>query len=294
MHHSLRDRLYQSAVSLFARIDAAATVPALDAARLSRRAIVAGAVLCLTGYVTPVAAQADAASKLTAREVVRELFLAEAGKRVDLSGRDLSGLDLSGVDFKGADLSQANLFGANLTEANLAGADLTGAVLDRTVLVRTDFTSAVLRNASMLRPSVAPDLRFVARDLPSFRNADLRGVRITARLGGADFSSADLSGADFAPPSERGLGGTPTHGLARSNFAGATLVGTNMAGLTLSFSTFAGADLRDANLSDADLSGADLTRANLTGTNLTGADLNGAKLDGAAGIAAHPHAVIAR
>lgn len=219
--------------------------------------------------------------KMTAREVVQALFQAKPGERVDLSDTDLTGLDLSGVDFKGADLSRSNLFGVDLTNANLDGATLTEAVLDRSILVRTNFGSAAMRDASILRPSVAPDLHFVAGDLPSFRNADLRGVRITARLGGADFSKADLTAADFAPASERGLGGTPTHGLARSNFAGATLANANMVGLTLSFSSFRDADLRGTNLSEADLTGADLTGANLAGADLTGADLTGADLTGA-------------
>ena len=229
---------------------------------------------------------AETTRKLTAREVVHMLFQAKRGERVDLSGSDLSGLDLSGVDFKGADLSRSNLFGADLSDANLSGADLTGAVLDRTVLVRTNFGSAAMRDASLLRPSVAPNLQFVPDDLPSFRNADLRGVKITARLGGADFSGANLTAADFAPASERGLGGTPTHGLSRTNFAGAILVDANMAGLTLAFSTFRGADLRGANLtgadlSNADLTGADLSRANLAGADMSGADLSGANLAGA-------------
>ncbi|CFX32255.1 conserved protein of unknown function [Candidatus Filomicrobium marinum] len=248
--------------------------------RWVRWAVLTASTVCLLWTV----ASAETVSKKTVRDVARTLFLAQAGERVDLSGSDLRGLDLSGLDFKGADLSRANLFGADLTAANLAGADLTGAVLDRTVLVRTDFTKAALQNASILRPSVAPDLRFVAQDLPLFRDADLRGVRITARLGGADFSRADLTGADFAPASERGLGGTPTHGLAHVNFTGAKLVNANMAGLTLTFAKFRNANLRGANLSDADLSRADLRGADLAGANLAGADLTDADLEGATGL----------
>lgn len=273
-----QNRLHQSCRSGSRR--SAACSATVRAACWSRRAVLAGLAavpLSLSG----VWARADGRRKMTVRDVVRELFRAEDGKRVDLSGSDLSGLDLSNVNFRGADLSRCNLFGSDLTSANLAEVNLTEAVLDRTVLVRTNFRDAVLRNASILRPSVAPDLEFIAGDLPSFRNADLRGVRITARLGGADFANADLSDADFAPATERGLGGTPTHGLARTNFAGAKLVKVNMAGVNLAFSTFRGADLRDANLSHADLSRADLTGANLAGADLTRADLTGADLTGA-------------
>lgn len=255
-----------------------------------RWAIFAGSVLCLSWGAT----SAEIETKRTVRDVTRALFLAQAGERVDLSGTDLRGLDLSGLDFKGAVLSRANLFGADLTAANLAGADLTGAVLDRTVLVRTDFSKADLQNASILRPSVAPDLRFVAQDLPLFRDANLRGVRITARLGGADFSHADLTDADFAPASERGLGGTPTHGLAHVNFTGAKLVNANMSGLTLTFAKFRDANLRGANLSEADLSRADLTGADLTGANLAGADLTDANLVGAVGLSSQSGDPVAR
>src|SRR5690606_26715375 len=82
-----------------------------DPLLLSRRAVVCGAAMFLAESTT-CWAEADA-GKMTAREVVRALFLAEPGSPVDLSGKDFSGLDLSRIDFKGANLSRANLFGAD-------------------------------------------------------------------------------------------------------------------------------------------------------------------------------------
>lgn len=142
--------------------------------------------------------------------------------------------------------------------------------------MRTKLAGAVMNDTSLRRPSVSSDMRFDAKDLPLFPNADLRRARITARLDGADFSGADLSGADFSPRSERDLGGAPTSGLARCRFTRAKLVGANLTGLTLALSDLRDADLRRANLSGADLSGADLTGAKLTDANLAGAKFDGA------------------
>jgi uncharacterized protein YjbI with pentapeptide repeats len=122
-------------------------------------------------------------------------------------------------------------------------------------LVRTKLAGAVMNDTSLRRPSVSSDMRFDAKDLPSFPDADLRRARITARLDGADFSGTNLSGADFSPRSERDLGGAPTSGLARCRFTRAKLVGANLTGLTLALSDLRDADLRRANLSGADLSG---------------------------------------
>ena len=125
--------------------------------------------------------------------------------------------------------------------------------------------------------------KFDPRDLPVFRAANMAGVRITARLDGADFSGADLSNASFAVWQERDLGGAPTSGLARCNFTGARMRGVNLRGLSLTQ-----ASLKDADLSDADLRDTDLTGANLTGAVLKGARLDRAKLDGAVGLSASP------
>jgi len=218
-----------------------------------------------------VMALAGSAGKLSVRDVVVMLMNARDGEPANLSHRDLSDLNLADLDFNGADLTGSNLFGADLTGSNLEGANLSRAVLDRATLVRTRFAHATLQDASMRRPSVFSDMRFDARDLPVFRNANLSGVRFTARLDGADFRSADLSNASFAIWQEKDLGGAPTTGLARCDFTAARMRRINMRGLSLTQSSFQNADLSDADLRNTDL----------TGANLTGAVLKGAKLDGA-------------
>jgi uncharacterized protein YjbI with pentapeptide repeats len=213
------------------------------------------------------------------REVVTALKQAERGRRPDLSHLDLSNLNLADVDFKGADLSASNLFGADLTGSDLEGANLSRAVLDRSILVRARFTNATLQHASIRRPSVSLDLSFDPPDLPTFRNANLVGVQLTARLDGADFSGADLSNASFTLWHERDLGGAPSAGLDRCDFTAAKMQGINMRGLSLTQSSFRDADLRGADLRDTDLRG-----ANLTGALLDGAKLDDAKLDGVVGL----------
>jgi len=214
---------------------------------------------------------AGTAGKLSARDVVVILVNARNGERPDLSHRDLSDLNLADLDFNGADLTGTNLFGADLTASNLESANLSRAILDRATLVRARFAHATLQDASIRRPSVFSDMRFDARDLPVFQNANLTGVRFTARLDGADFRGADLSNASFALWQERDLGGAPTSGLDRCDFTAARMCGVNMRGLSLRQSSFQNADLRDADLRNTDL----------TGANLKGAVLKGAKLDGA-------------
>ncbi len=221
------------------------------------------------------AAFAGGALKLSVRDVVKALMDVEAGKRPVFAGQDLSGLNLAELDFKGADLARCNLFGADFTDSNLEGADLSGAMLDRCTLVRTRLSNANLSDASMRRPSVFSDMRFDARDLPVFRNANMARVRLTARLDGADFRGANLVGANFTLWEERDLGGAPTTGLIRCDFSDAIMTSTNVRGLSLALSVFRNADLSGADLRDADFSVPDLT-----GAVLTGAKVDGAKFDG--------------
>jgi uncharacterized protein YjbI with pentapeptide repeats len=225
------------------------------------------------------AALSGNAARMSVRDVVIALMNARGGKPADLAHRDLSDLDLADLDFSGADMTGSNLFGADLTASNLEGANLSGATLDRTTLVRTRFAKATLQDASIRRPSVSSDMRFDARDLPVFRDANLAGARLTARLDGGDFSRADLTNASFTVWQERDLGGAPTTGLSRCDFTEARMRGTNLRGLSLTQ-----ASLQKADLTGADLRDADLTGANLTGAVLTNARLDGAKLDGVIGL----------
>lgn len=242
---------------------------------LSRRVVIGLIAFGLSGA----AAFGEAKGKLSARDVVTRLVDARNNSRPDFSQMDLGGLDLADLDFKGADLSGCNLFGADLTASNLEGANLARSILDRATLVRARLSNANLEDASIRRPSVYSDMRLDPADLPVFGNANLARATLTARLDGADFTGATLSGTTFVLRQERDLGGPPTSGLARCNFTGAAMVGINLRGLSLTRSVF-----RDANLSGADLRDADLSYADLRGAVLSGAKLDGAMLDGAKGI----------
>ncbi len=246
------------------------------------------AALWLGTTAAPGRATPPAPSDITAREVTKALFLAAPGEAVDFSGRALRYLDLSAVDFKGARLAAADLYGVDLTGAMLRGADLRGVRLDRANIAKADFSGADLTGATLLRPNAFLTPAFDVRDAPRFGGAKLGGIRVKARLDGADFRGADLTRADFSPlekrPGERDAATNSRNHLVACDFSGAIL---RYADLTLSILTharFLGADLEGANLARTDLSNADFTGANVGGVDFTGADLDGAKLAGAIGL----------
>ena len=221
---------------------------------------------------------------MNARAVTQLLFNAVDGTRPDLSGQALKDLDLAGLDFKKATLAKANLFGADLSNANLSGTDLRAANFDRVTLIATRFDDANLEGASLLRPSVFTTLTALASEAPSFRGANMRGIKMFGRFGRANFQGADLTGATCAPFGKTGfieeIWRTEFSG---ANFAGAQLAGANFTHALLTFADLSGANLRDTILKNADLTGADLSGADLTGADVTGADLAGVKLAGAKG-----------
>jgi len=222
------------------------------------------------------------AADTTARDIAATLFKAKPGEPVDYSNHKLMYLDLSGLDFKGAKLANSDLFAVDLTGANLRGADLSHTRLDRTVLIHADLAGANLTGATILRPTIYADLEENLADAPSFAGANLQGIRVMAKMSGADFHGADLSGADLSPLEARPGQGTITtlakNVLKSCDFSRAIMRGVNLERSLLTFSHFNAADLRDANLSGADLSRADFTGADLSGANLAGADLDGANL----------------
>ncbi len=222
------------------------------------------------------------AADTTARDIAATLFKAKPGEPVDYSNHKLMYLDLSGLDFTGAKLANSDLFAVDLTGANLRGADLSHTRLDRTVLIHADLAGANLTGATILRPTIYADLEENLADAPSFAGANLQGIRVMAKMSGADFHGADLSGADLSPLEARPGQGTITtlakNVLKSCDFSRAIMRGVNLERSLLTFSHFNAADLRDANLSGADLSRADFTGADLSGANLAGADLDGANL----------------
>ncbi len=212
------------------------------------------AILCLV--ILPNTPSPLQAADLTAREVSEVFHKAKMGERVDLSGKDLSFLDLAGIDFKGAVMSGANLFGVDLTNGNLRGTRLEGVMLDRAIVVRADFSGANLEGASLMRPSVNTTLGSNSQDAPKFAGANLRHIRITAMMDGADFRGADLTGARMGPHEPRAdISSMPGSLLRGCDFSGATLDGADLMWAKLRFSKFIGADLTGANFEGADLDG---------------------------------------
>ena len=225
------------------------------------------------------------AEALTVRGVTERLFAATPEAPVDFSGQQLENLDLSGLDFKRAHLAKASMFGADLSGANLSGSDLRAANLNRATLMRARFDHADLEGASLLRPSVFSTITGGIKDeAPSFRSANMRGIRMFGRFGQADFSGAILTDATCQPFGKTGF----IEEIWRTELAGANLSGANLerANLThalLSFADFRGANLREAVLRYADLTGADLSGADLTGADVSGADLSNVRIVGAVG-----------
>lgn len=222
--------------------------------------------------------------KLTARDVTAAFFKAGTGQRVDFSGRSLRDLDLSGLDFGRANLTGADLFGADLTNANLSGVNLAGSNLNRAIVIKADFSGANLTGADILRPSVSTSLDYDIAESPKFAGADMRKVRMTAKMIGADFRGANLTQANLGPHEPRAdITSMPNSVYKSCDFSGAIMTDVDLNHGVLNFSRFVGTDLRRANLSYTDMSKVDLSGADLTGADLTSANLEGANLSGVRG-----------
>ncbi len=234
----------------------------------------------LAGVAMPVAA-----SDYTAREVTQAMFKAKAASPVDYSGKDLSFLDLAGLDFKRAIMVKTNLYGVDLSAASLVGANLAGARLDRATVIGADFSGANMEGASILRPSVFSSMMFDRADCPNFTGANLRSIRIAARMDGAIFRDADMSGAQIGP-FDMGVeaGMAPSSFMMGADFSGANMTGAVVRNVIFTFARFVGTDLRGAKLLKLDLSNADLTGADLTGADVSETNFEGAKLSGAKGL----------
>ncbi len=225
------------------------------------------------------------AADFTAKQLTEAFHKAGVDHVPDYSNSDLSFLDLSNIDFKGATLYRANMFGVDLTHSNLKGANLSGVMLDRAIVVQSDFSGANLSGASLMRPSINISLDRNRADAPKFAGANLRAIRLTAMMDGADFRGADLTDAKLGPHEPRAdISSMPGSLMRGSDFSGAILRRVDLMWAKLAFSKFVGADLRDASLIGADLSRVDFSGADLTGADLTDADLDGAILAGVRGL----------
>ena len=241
--------------------------------------------ICIAALAAFVTGGRALAADLTARQVTEELFHRDASAApVDFHGKDLSFLDLAGLDFHGAKLSGVNLYGADLSNASLRSANLAGSRLDASKLTRADLSNADLHGASLLAIMVFSTIEPNGADVPNFENANLRGVHIAARLDGANFRHADLSGARLGQLIATWGSYRPRAVFNGADFSDANLAGADLSKAVLQFTHFARADLARANLADCDLTKADLSGANFAGADLTGADFDGAILSGATGL----------
>lgn len=223
--------------------------------------------------------------EFTARDVTIAVTKARrSGTALDFTGQNLRHLDLAGLDFSGAAMAGIDLFGADLTAANLSGADLTGGNLNRANLIRANLSGAILFNATLMRPDVSTTLEYAPHEMPKFKGADMRGIRMTTKLIGADFRGANLYGAKLGPHEPRAdLSSLPASILKSCDFSGADLRNVDLSRAVLTFSSFVGAEMDGIDLNLADLSRADLSGADLTGADLTNANLDEANLAGVKG-----------
>jgi uncharacterized protein YjbI with pentapeptide repeats len=185
----------------------------------------------------------------------------------DFSSADLSSADLrkAGID---ARFSGANLSGADLRDASLSG-DFTGADLTGANASHAGFSNHYEPSISFARVKapglVADDSFFASAD---FTDADLSGADFrNATFWSPQFIGTDLRRANFAGASFRGFDG-PAASLARANLTGASLQGADLIGAKLNNATLDGADLTNAKLRAADLRGASFKDATLSGADL--------------------------
>lgn len=125
---------------------------------------------------------------------------------------------------------------------------------------------------------VSPGDNIELRLSPERRNLLLNLVarRIDiSKIPKADFSYADLRGADLSNSSLRGVN------LRNADFTDAYLYGANLAETDLWSVVMRNADLANANLAGAAIIGGDLSDATLVGSNFSNADLTDVSLSGA-------------
>lgn len=156
------------------------------------RTIIGAALLCgATGWT--LAAADEEAKDFSGQDLqnrdLRNKDLAGANfEDADLTGAQLDDADLKGANLRGAYLRRASLSNADLIRADLTGADLREAVLDEAQLARTDLSGANLEGV---------DFRSVNVFFCKFRGANLRKSKGLAMIQEADFSGADLRGANL-------------------------------------------------------------------------------------------------
>ncbi|PWG63255.1 DUF2169 family type VI secretion system accessory protein [Spiribacter halobius] len=214
-------------------------------------------------------AGADLASAFLRDAVLREAILTGA----DFGGADLRGAILERVSAADADFTGARMEGCSFRAAMLSGAWLSSAALDGADFQGSDCTDLQLDGTSLRRA------RFPDADITTLRgsagadfsDADFRGshgreaVFEGCVLDGADFSCADLEGANFI----------------HCSAVDADFTAADMPFARFTLARCRGARFDSANLFEGSLEGADLTGAYINGANFYGVELLDATLKAA-------------
>lgn len=295
--------------------------------RVNRQQVLSHGVLCVliwsAGIMVVQARDSAAVRQLRESRNCVECDLQNAAlqsaylQAANLTQANLAGADLRGADLRGALLRQANLRNADLRETNLDGANLEGANLAGARLNNTYFGNDIDR-ARLDQPwkivwrlvnephAVADEIADFPEELVTISGANLShsnlqsfsfvGSVLEGNLENSDFSSTDLSGANF---SELNVQNSSFFAaiLNDTNFANARLqnadfgqvslaIGANFSSAQLHDTNFSQANVQEADFTDAfliraNLATANLTRATLTRTDFTEADLVRADLSDA-------------
>lgn len=160
----------------------------------------AAAWLAALALLTPLPALS---ADFTREQVVEQLAALPAGGRINLAGRSASGLDLSRLDFTGGNLHETDLSGANLSaakfqDANLSGTNLSGASMGNMNVIRADLTYANLSGAWIFGLVTSSGMETSRQEAPIMVRANLSSARVVSRLGHADLTRANLSGAKMS------------------------------------------------------------------------------------------------
>jgi len=212
----------------------------------------------------------------------RQKIWAEAGRALQLRGRDLRRANLSGSELWSVDLIKAQL-----QYANLKGTVLQGAILLNADLRRANLQSARLQGARLARAGLrSANLTGANLQGADLRGADLQGATLSkAKLQGADLRSGELQGANLSSAKLQGadlsVAESKDGSSAPTKLQGADLNSAELQGAKLRSAQLQGADLSSAKLHGADLSPDEINDRVFPPTNLEGAKLRKAQLQGA-------------
>lgn len=172
-------------------------------------------------------------------------------------------------------LNRANFTGANLTRADFIDSSLTETVLDGAEIGAAFFAGSNMIRASLVGVTSKTPASFLMSIVTyaDFTNADLSGANFRrAVLAHSDLTHANLTGADLQSAELRN---TTLH---QTNFTNAILISAILHDGDLSTAILRGADFTEAGLLSAKLRNVDLRGANFSDANADLADFSGADM----------------